>query len=116
MSRANPSLVAAGLFGCLFAGVPTVAQTVVPAQSEIVFVSRQMGVPIEGRFKVFGAQLEFDPRRPEVAKVALTIAMASAAFGASEAIGEPLTVTPLAWSLTATLWRVMLPMLVSEKV
>ena len=81
MSRTNTCLLAAALL----AAAPALAQTVVAARSEIVFVSRQMGVPIEGRFKTFGAQLEFDPRRPEAGKVTLTIVMASAAFGASEA-------------------------------
>lgn len=84
MTRAHACLLAAWLF----AVAPAMGQTVVPAQSEIVFVSRQMGVPIEGRFKRFDAQLSFDPRRPEAATVALTVAMASAAFGASEAEAE----------------------------
>jgi polyisoprenoid-binding protein YceI len=75
------------LAACLLAA-PALAQTVVPAQSEISFVSRQMGVPIEGRFKTFSAQLSLDPRRPEAGKVALTIAMASASFAASEAETE----------------------------
>ena len=30
---------------------PALAQQVLPAQSEIAFVSRQMGVPVEGKFK-----------------------------------------------------------------
>ena len=70
------------------AGAPAVAQTLVAAQSEIAFVSRQMGVPIEGRFKTFAAQLAFDPHRPDAGKVALTIAMASASFAAAEAEAE----------------------------
>ena len=36
-------------------------QALVPAQSEIAFVSRQMGVPVEGRFRTFSAQVAFDP-------------------------------------------------------
>jgi len=70
------------------AGMPATAQTLVAGQSEIVFVSRQMGVPIEGRFKTFAAQLAFDPHRPDAGKVALTIAMASASFAAAEAEAE----------------------------
>ena len=34
------------------------------SQSEIVFVSKQMGVPVEGRFKTFDAQISFDPAKP----------------------------------------------------
>ena len=41
---------------------PTVAQQVLPAQSEISFVSRQMGVPVEGRFKQWTAQIAFVPK------------------------------------------------------
>jgi polyisoprenoid-binding protein YceI len=81
MNRANACML--GL--CLVAAGQASAQNVVPAQSEIAFVSRQMGVPIEGRFKTFGAQIAFDPRRPEAGTVSLTVAMASAAFGAHEA-------------------------------
>jgi polyisoprenoid-binding protein YceI len=33
-------------------------QKLLPAQSEIVFVSKQMGVPVEGRFKRFDAQIQ----------------------------------------------------------
>lgn len=76
------------LVGALAAAPAAMAQTVIPAQSEIVFVCRQMGVPIEGRFKNFDAQLSFDPQRPETGRVALTIAMASAGFVASEAEAE----------------------------
>jgi polyisoprenoid-binding protein YceI len=76
------------LVGALAATPVVGAQTLIPAQSEIVFVSRQMGVPIEGRFRRFDAQLSFDPRRPEAGRVALTIAMASASFAASEAEAE----------------------------
>ncbi|MDM4768088.1 YceI family protein [Pelomonas sp. SE-A7] len=54
------------------------------AQSELLFVAKQMNVPIEGRFKRFDAQLSFDPRKPEAAKVAFTIELASATLGAPE--------------------------------
>ncbi len=47
-------------------------QKLVPAQSEIVFVSRQMGVPVEGRFKKFDAQIAFDPAKPATSRIAST--------------------------------------------
>lgn len=59
-------------------------QTVVPAQSEIAFVSKQMGVPVQGRFKKFEAQINFDPAKPDAAKVAFTIDTGSASLGAPE--------------------------------
>ncbi len=81
----TPWIGALALAGALAVLPSASAQTLIAAQSEIVFVSRQMGVPIEGRFKTFDAQLNFDPRRPEAGRVALTIATASASFGAPEA-------------------------------
>jgi len=60
----------------------------VPAQSEIVFVTKEMGVPVEGRFKRFDAQLTFDPARPEASKMALTVDIASATLGAPETDAE----------------------------
>lgn len=70
-------------------GAPAFAQQkLVPAQSEISFVSKQMGVPVEGRFKKFDAQIAFDPAKPETSKMAFTIDVASAAFGAPETDAE----------------------------
>ena len=63
-------------------------QKLVPAQSEIAFVSKQMGVPVEGRFKKFDAQITFDPAKPETSKMAFTIDIASASFGAPETDAE----------------------------
>ena len=37
-------------------------QKLVPAQSEIAFTSKQMGVPVDGKFKKFDAQVAFDPK------------------------------------------------------
>ena len=67
---------------------PVLAQQVVPAQSEIGFVSRQMGVPVEGRFRQWTAQIAFDPRKAEAGKVAFTIQTGSASFGAPETDAE----------------------------
>lgn len=53
-------------------------QQLLPAQSEIVFVSRQMGVPVEGRFRAFSAQVAFDPVKPESSKIAFTVDTGSA--------------------------------------
>ena len=67
---------------------PVAAQQLVPAQSEIAFVSKQMGVPVEGRFKQFSAAMSFDPKKPEAATVSLTIQTGSASFGAAETDAE----------------------------
>ena len=67
---------------------PVMAQQLVPAQSEIAFVSKQMGVPVEGRFKQFSAAVAFDPKKPEAAKISFTIQTGSASFGAAETDAE----------------------------
>jgi len=64
------------------------AQQVVPAQSEISFVSKQMGVPVEGKFKQWTAQIAFDPKKAEAGKVGFTIQTGSASFGAAETDAE----------------------------
>src|SRR3989344_3952198 len=38
-------------------------QQLVPAQSEVQFTARQMGVPLDGHFKKFSAQVAFDPAK-----------------------------------------------------
>ncbi len=59
-----------------------------PAGSEIAFTTRQMGVPVEGRFGRFGAQITLDPKKPETGSVAFTIDTGSARFGSAELDAE----------------------------
>lgn len=68
--------------------LPAAAQQVLPAQSEIAFVSKQMGVPVEGRFKQWTAQISLDPKKAEAGKVAFTIQTGSASFGSAETDAE----------------------------
>ncbi|WP_394789610.1 YceI family protein [Rhodoferax sp.] len=63
-------------------------QKLVPAQSEIVFVSKQMGVGVEGHFKKFDAQVNFDAAKLDASKVSFTVDMASATLGAPETDAE----------------------------
>jgi polyisoprenoid-binding protein YceI len=72
----------------LAAGTALAQQKLLPAQSEIVFVSRQMGVPVEGRFRKFDAQVTFDPARPQASRIAFTVDTGSASLGAPEADEE----------------------------
>lgn len=58
------------------------------AQSELSFTSKQMGVPVDGKFKRFDAQLAFDPKKPETGKVAFSIDLASVTLGAPELEAE----------------------------
>ncbi|HTY04810.1 MAG TPA: YceI family protein [Rhodocyclaceae bacterium] len=54
-------------------------------KSSIAFVSRQMGVPVNGRFGKFSAQIRFDPAKPETGSVVVDIAVASIDAGSAEA-------------------------------
>jgi len=63
-------------------------QKLLPAQSELAFTTRQMGVPVDGKFKRFDAQVAFDPKQPETAKIALAIDLASVAIGTTETEAE----------------------------
>lgn len=63
-------------------------QKLLPAQSEVGFVIKQMGVPVEGRFKKFDAQIALDPAKPETGKIAFTIDIASATMGSPEPDAE----------------------------
>ena len=63
-------------------------QKLLPAQSEVAFVIKQMGVPVDGHFKKFDAQIALDPAKPETGKIAFTIDIASATMGSPEADAE----------------------------
>jgi polyisoprenoid-binding protein YceI len=78
------------LIAVLIALVPGVAsaQTVDPAASELVFVTRQMGEPVEGRFQRWSAQVALDPRKPEAGQMVLRIQMDSVNFAAPEVTTE----------------------------
>jgi polyisoprenoid-binding protein YceI len=64
------------------------AQKVDPAGSELVFVTKQMGVPVEGRFQRWAADVALDPRKPEAGQVGFKIQMDSVAFAAQEVTVE----------------------------
>jgi len=76
------SFIIAALLGAL--SVASHAQTVVKAGSEIGFTSRQMGVPVDGRFTQWDATVSFDPKAPAAGRVSFSIATGSASFGATE--------------------------------
>lgn len=63
-------------------------QKVVPAQSEIGFTSKQMGVPVDGKFRKWDANISFDPKKPEAGSVSFTIDTGSAGFGSPETDAE----------------------------
>ena len=73
----------------LAAAMPAHAQQkLLPAQSEMGFAFKQMGVPVDGRFKKFDAQISFDAAKLASSKVAFTVDIASATIGAPEVDAE----------------------------
>src|ERR1700753_2012671 len=64
------------------------AQKVVLAQSEVGFVSKQMGVPVQGKFDKFDGTINVDPAKPEGGKVAFTVDLASASIGTPDTVTE----------------------------
>ncbi|MBT9554316.1 MAG: YceI family protein [Hydrogenophaga sp.] len=62
----------------LFPFAAQAQQALIPAQSEVAFTSRQMGVPVEGKFKTFSAQVAFDPTKLATSKIAFSVDTGSA--------------------------------------
>ena len=65
--------------------------TLVAPQSEVGFTIKQMGVPVNGRFKRFGVQTNFNPKSPQTSQVALRFELASATVSpdADAELGKP---------------------------
>ncbi|PUE20648.1 polyisoprenoid-binding protein [Limnohabitans sp. MMS-10A-160] len=66
-------------------------QAIVPAKSSVTFSYKQMGVAVDGRFKKFAAQLNFDPAKADAAKASFDVELASVDAGSSEADDEVVT-------------------------
>jgi len=59
---------------------PALAQ-VDAAKSSVIAVSKQMGVPVEGKFRRFSAQVSFDPAKPADGRASIEIDIASFDLG-----------------------------------
>jgi polyisoprenoid-binding protein YceI len=57
-------------------------------RSNITFVSRQMGVPVEGAFRKFTALVRINPAKPDTGKASIEIDLASIDAGGAEANEE----------------------------
>lgn len=88
MKLAFRSLCATVLAVCAVTAAAQSPIRLQPSQSEVLFVTRQMGVPVEGRFKTFDAALDLDPKKPEAGSVSVQIAMLSGLLGVPEADAE----------------------------
>jgi len=89
-SRFSPWLAAAGLAASqlLLAPQALAQQALVPAQSSLGFVIKQMGVPVEGQFRKFTAQVNFDPAKLATSRIAFNVDVGSATLGSREADAE----------------------------
>jgi len=61
---------------------------IVAEKSQIAFTSKQMGVPVDGRFKSFTADFAFDPAKPEAARGRIDIDLGSVDAGSDDANTE----------------------------
>ncbi len=57
-------------------------------KSQITFTCKQMGVPVDGSFRKFNAQISIDPAKPETGKARVDIDLASIDAGSNEATSE----------------------------
>ncbi len=80
--------LAVALLALLVSPLAQAQQKLLPAQSEISFVSRQMGSPVEGRFRSFDAQVALDPKQLAAAKIVLVVDLASATLGSTDTEAE----------------------------
>ncbi len=88
-----------------FAAATAVAQSpkkVDAARSFIRFVSKQMNVPVEGKFRKFEGTVSFDPAKPEATQAEFEVDLTSIDLGAPE--GETESQRPL-WFHTAAFPR-----------
>jgi polyisoprenoid-binding protein YceI len=84
---AFPALAAA----LVLAAAPVNAQAprkIDAAKSHIRFVTKQMNVPVEGRFRKFDATVAFDPKKPEATKAEFEVELASIDLGAPDGEAE----------------------------
>ncbi len=62
--------------------------SLIAGQSEISFVSRQMGVPVAGNFRNFDAQLSFDPANPQKGHFFVGVDLSSVQLPTDDAMKE----------------------------
>ena len=77
-----------GSSALLMAAPASAQQALVPAQSSISFTAKQMGVPLQGHFKKFTAQVAFDASKLASSKIRFAIDTGSATLGSKETDAE----------------------------
>lgn len=84
MTKRGLGTVVAALGFVLVAPGVQAGQALVPEQSEIAFVGKQMGVPTEGKFQKFAVEAALDPAAIEKGRVRVVIDMNSVALPAAD--------------------------------
>ena len=82
-------ILVTAVLAAVFAALPAAAQQkIIPAKSQIRFVSKQMNVAVEGQFKKFDGSVAFDPAKPEATKAEFEVELASIDLGNAEGEAE----------------------------
>ncbi len=77
-----------GTSALLMAAPASAQQALLPAQSNISFTAKQMGVPLQGHFKKFDAKVVFDAAKLGSSKISFSVDTGSATLGAKETDAE----------------------------
>ena len=72
------------LFALVAATTVHAQQKIIPAKSQIRFVTKQMNVPVEGEFRKFEGSVTFDPAKPEATKAEFEVDLGSIDLGNAE--------------------------------
>ena len=86
--KKSPLLMLLLLIGTIYSAYAAEFNQVQADKSTLTFAYKQMGVPLEGKFRKFGAQLAFDPARINAAQAKLEADIASIDTGSSEGNDE----------------------------
>jgi len=80
----------AALLSLALAGLATAALKADTANSSVAAVFKQMSVPVEGKFRKFNAQIDFNAAKPDAATAVIDIDVASFDLGDAEVNKEVL--------------------------
>ncbi|MDE3010291.1 MAG: YceI family protein [Pseudomonadota bacterium] len=88
MSIRSGRIAAAALFSLGLLAQGSQGAGFVPEKSEITFVSKQMGVELQGRFRKFDGDIVFHPADLAASKARIEVDLASVDLGAAESEAE----------------------------
>ena len=87
----TPKALAAAFLALAFNAHAVEYKSIDAGKSNVAFSYKQMGVAMDGRFKKFAAQVNFDPAKAEQAKASFDVDLASVDTGSGEADDEVVT-------------------------